>query len=117
MKVIKFRAWNPIEKKMYSSSDLIALNYTINPSSGYLNQKNEDQAGWVVMQFTGAIDKNGQEIYDSDYCKDLDGYSMVVSSTATFFMLKGLDGSRHYMLSEERMGLIEVAGNIYGNQS
>ena len=62
MREIKFRAWDETEKYMYNWENLINQNlkniFTIT-----------EQCGYVLMQYTGLLDKNGKEIYEGDIVK------------------------------------------------
>lgn len=67
MRIIKFRAWNDEEKKMYYDigisnsmenlkSELFTLNNVVHCHSQYP----------YLMQFTGIKDRNGKEVYEGD---------------------------------------------------
>lgn len=53
MRELKFRAWDLLDKKM------ISLAYFQQIPSNW-------KEVWVLMQFTGLLDKNGREIYEGD---------------------------------------------------
>ena len=55
MKTIKFNYWNNKEKKMY-----------LQPEGGWDNFPQLLNEGDEYLQFTGLLDKNGKEIYESD---------------------------------------------------
>ena len=63
MREIKFRAWDKDEKRMtttFSVSSQGQVTFTpLGESTRYLT-------GYILMQFTGLLDKNGKEIYEGD---------------------------------------------------
>jgi hypothetical protein len=72
-RVIKFRAWHNGEM-LYQHPAMSYHVFNITPDGkvfyrdepGYVNGKNHDS---VLMQFTGFLDVDGDEIYESDVCR------------------------------------------------
>ena len=106
MREIKFRAWNKEENKMseeFSFEDFDG-SYFI-PKAWYLRNME-------VMQFTGLLDKNGKEIYESDVVREANGDIREIVFEDGGFWLKTPNGER-YISSQ---GYREVLGNVFENK-
>ena len=113
MREIKFRAWDNIAGMRYSSDfpNLVQFwNYVLN---------RDLVQGFELMQYTGLKDKNGKEIYEGDFIKDIDswGIGQVVWSEddlcwTTKFSNNELWG---FVPQHGRDNHCEVIGDIYSN--
>jgi uncharacterized phage protein (TIGR01671 family) len=108
---IKFRAWHEHGKRMvYGPSD------DIRSPSWVLTMCSANKI--EPMQYTGLIDKDGNEIYEGDIVKSVDEdlkpqiYTIVWSETRACFDMKlGYSARILFPLSHA----MEVIGNIYEN--
>lgn len=102
---IKFRAWDSRNRKMDICDSLderfpdFAVNF--------------QDAQYVVMQFTGQMDKNGKEIYEGDVCKAPHDFGPGGFSERQFTV--GWHNERGYQWNYWDLTQIEVIGNIYEN--
>ncbi len=115
MRVIKFRAWDKKNNRMIDGWDLEYLNEVFESKKDGLFVIGDDLE---VMQYTGAKDKNGVDIYEGDICEngdyeeDAHGYNTWIEvvrwdEESTGFL--GLYSNEHGMKCE-------VIGNIHENE-
>mgnify|MGYP005764324815 CR=1 FL=1 len=117
MRDIKFRAWDSLEGKMYSWTELLNQNlkniFTI-----------PEQCGYNIMQYTGLKDKNGKEIYEGDiiFVKgetkllDIKGKVEYSNILAQFIITNtGNIVNEAELLGDYEEEDIEKIGNVYDN--
>lgn len=112
MREIKFRAWDGEKFResfvIHQANGLAMIETTTPLGTRYL----ETQHNWVVQQYTGLKDKNGQEIYEGDiveFCISEDGPE---TATVTFENAVFWAGYPLYEVVEERF-FCKVIGNIF----
>lgn len=112
MREIKFRAWMKPDKVMLSHEQLMSIPVTYHDVF-------EGNSKYPCMQFTGLLDKNGVEIYESDIaiCHDKDRGTLrgVVEFNDNDKDIRGLILNSHrsdywYIYNND---IIEVIGNVY----
>ncbi len=130
-RIIKFRAWNPKENKMWHSDFCIEHNGSViwwQFTEGYNDYSRAVDDEVELMQFTGLKDKNGKEIYEGDIIKVEDAFETGIFS---YFKIEFFECGFAYDLisNENRTGRdnfeflnkenfnedSEVIGNIYEN--
>jgi len=65
---IKFRAWDTVQDKMLPVESINFRNDVISLDEGD-NSVSDSSDMFILMQFTGLLDKNGKEIYEGDIIK------------------------------------------------
>lgn len=143
MREIKFRAWNGkymVEPEYGDWVSFDGVPYT-EPDKRYDTPhiEIEKAKGYILMQFTGLLDKNGKEIYEGDIVKWIESGGMEADYThitevkyvdAGFMPMMDIFKPEALFDSHERGGTlieicrkwnwddywkIEVIGNIYEN--
>jgi len=118
MRVIRFRAWDRIEKQMFFDVSLYA--------DGWAFCEDDHQLGDIgkqcdLMQYTGLKDKNGKEIYEGDLINGCDVAVEYTKVTIEWFN-GGFAMMGHQKPNKWIEGRLdtpefecEVIGNIYEN--
>lgn len=114
MRDIRFRAWNPADKRMFDWSELAKL--YVGTLFGDM-VKTTESYGVILMEFTGLYDKNGKEIYSADILGGdaiRGGYEVFWNEHKAAWDVKGGSGYLTSWMNSFTSGL-EVVGNIYEN--
>ena len=114
---IKFRAWDKRQSLMLNHVDFnnCIVGFSNNGNFGidaYIEHgTHEEQYSLELMQFTGLLDKNGREVFESDVLNWSSGAQGVVTwdNEECCFAAENFDGSPGSWLT----GMFEVIGNIY----
>lgn len=129
MREIKFRAWYVPRKEMVEPDKLESINFEVKTLGVYLPIENKGYnklrlSDFILMQWTGLVDRNGKEIYEGDIAKHLEPESEdgpafeeigVVEwgdSAGYLHTCKNDDGETRWLLSTRYM---EVIGNVHDN--
>ncbi len=124
-RIIKFRAWDKAKNEIvirnkremsyfgpeYEISDDGYIIFFSPVGQSPLGDNGEDR--FVLMQFTGLLDKKGVEIYEGDILLNNDYHFEVHWKEAGFFLKNIKDGSDWIMINEHPHS--EVIGNTYSN--
>lgn len=120
---IKFRAWNG--RKIEGMDELLTPVEIEDLSLlDYLLKEDDRLKNYVLMQFTGLLDKNGKEIYEGDILKDNSNkrpWVGVVQFESGKFVVESRPGACHAfdihlaVRGHDGFSYDEVLGNIYEN--
>lgn len=114
MREIKFRAWDKINKKMISLTDIdkrdyVAIGGTWEIYNSYTEKCLLNHKNGILMQFTGLKDKNGKEIFEGDIIKGIIG-DISVKRVVFWEIFEG-----YTFFEDIDFNYLEVIGNIYEN--
>lgn len=125
MREIKFRVWDKDYKKMHvcGTNAHDTMSFTMDGKAFYYNLQNgegslSEESSYILMQYTGLKDKNGKEIYEGDFFKDIaDGYLwQVFYDEGCYYASSGPDTLMlQEFLMESGKCDVEIVGNIYEN--
>lgn len=106
-RIIKFRYWNGVSKIMVNNPEMPH-------KEGWTIEQLFSDRGWIWMQFTGLLDKNGKEIYEgdilkADVCEDGDEEILPVEFREGGFVLGYYDSALRYAEN------FEIIGNVWKN--
>lgn len=110
MREIKFRAWDSILQGYYKSSLDLSLNTEGKYSISSTNR-------FVIEQYTGLHDKNGNEIYEGD----IDSRGFVVEyliNMSGYYLMKNGEGfhlAHDQSVLDGKLNHIEIVGNVHQN--
>lgn len=125
-RTLKFRAWSKRHKIMHTKVNLYSLN-----SQGEMNRAQLDNkqimenigGSCEVMQFTGLIDMNNKEVFESDileytYHIPANGSEtlrgeVVYNEGRACWAIEVLDGEYHYFGQHLFKATSKIIGNIY----
>ena len=107
---IKFRSWDKILKIMsYNPVNAINFNGQFLLNDGKFHDINKTD--YILMQYTGLVDKNGKDIYEGDIVKYDGELTTVIFFNGSFFLEKFNFWSSDWVNADYMI----VKGNIYEN--
>ncbi len=119
---IKFRAWDKYTSKMLEQEKGISGSNSFISFLDFYYDNSEDRNfesvinDLIIMQFTGLIDKNGQEIYEGDLIKTPDNRILpVIFKEGCFGFENNLENKQFNCFTKALASAIEVVGNIHFN--
>lgn len=138
MREIKFRCWDGFKMHIVESFDcarnpaywfkpLESFNAEMQPHSGEVRNR-KSHPDFILMQFTGLLDKNGKEIYEGDRCKckmyGIETHIEELETEVFYDLTVGAFGHRVtsndsdytlFGLNSKNLLSCEIIGNLYQN--
>lgn len=122
-RLIKFRVWDKQTKSMLSDFHLfgeVTLMGGIHAWQHEQGNKSESSiealGDLVEMQFTGFVDKDGNDIYEGDFVKSKNFIFACEWINAGFHLVQvKVKSPRHWSLKLASATSVKVIGNIYEN--
>ena len=123
----KFRAWCKNHKVMVEKIDFVKWN---EKRELFVNQDHRCAGKEILMQYTGLKDKNNVEIYEGDILSPTDKWNeskYIIEWNEINCCFTSIDGGaynfcgdpddeiKYNLLSNMRLDLVEIIGNVYEN--
>lgn len=128
MRMIRFRAWQKEQKKMYSPETMSEDQLTLMPDGrGFANISStstrlsaiDNNKRMIPLQYTGLQDKNGREIYEGDIIRDIEKltWQVLYNESEACFDIQNMDKKSRLQRIHLHSSFedLEVIGNIYEN--
>lgn len=123
---LKFRVWDKLEKRYLKITPFSKHHYVLDLDGKFHNLQNGSGGDeYVVEQFTGLKDVNGQEIYEGDIVEYCDGQKLPVCMGQYFTGFERRDSHYGWYVSsneaisdlalDERYAVDEYGVEIIGN--
>jgi len=114
MREYKFRAWDKEERKMFQPDTIATIHMNPTPFGLTIIDKDGDGAcmKFVLMQFTGALDKNGKEIFEGDILSFVPVDSPKFGRHYRPFLVEWNDERGSFTFWYPR-DAVEIIGNLY----
>ena len=111
MRETEYIAWDKKYKKMVGASGRLQDLFSLR-SDGYPSNSN-----YILLQYTGLRDKNGEKIFEGYLCRDSTGVSLVAwnDKFASFCLRRDGWLSDHWFGEAVDPEDVEVIGNVYEN--
>ena len=116
---LKLRAWDLESNKMFQVVGLdfnsdVSMIVSVEEQQGVISNRNIELLD--LMQYTGAIDKNGNELWSKDIVLDEKGniYTCMFNPLTHTITLENERDTKHISIKYAKV--LEVIGNVYENK-